>query len=143
MPDHRHRGRRSSAELSIIAPDVELQPPKPPADLPQREKALWREIVAAFRPSWFRTCSHLLRVYVASLARLERVEAQLREVEDAGDPRYLSLAGIVHAEAKVVMALGRALRISPQQIRDHRVLKLASTTPAPRPWETGEPDGAA
>jgi len=84
-----------------------------------------------------------LRCFVASLARLEKIEAALRLEEDPANPRFMSLSDLVHREAKTVMALGRTLRVSPQAIRDGRVLRLAASTPEIKPWETGDGDGAA
>jgi hypothetical protein len=82
----RKPGRKSAAELSVIAPDVRMQRPEPPAKLAEEEQAIWREIVAKVRPGWFWSSENLLEVYVRCLAHERKLSAWANEIS-RDDPR--------------------------------------------------------
>ena len=58
----KQRGRPSAGSLSVV-PVFERPRPKPPEQLPEEGKEVWRGIVAGFRSDWFQGAEHLLKCY--------------------------------------------------------------------------------
>jgi hypothetical protein len=80
------RGRPSSASLSVVPLPTARRPgPQPPAHLTQREKALFRQVVAENEPGHFAPTDALL---LASLCQsTEMVRALSKDLTKSRDPR--------------------------------------------------------
>jgi hypothetical protein len=138
----RKRGRKSVASLSVVAPDVRMQRPEPPAKLSAEEKAIWREIVAKVKPDWFWSSEHLLVCYVRTLAH-ERMLADWIKQTDKSNPHYLDLLRMHRTETMLCANLAGKLRLTPRSTVDRYAPKLASSLPKPWGEKPDEPPPAA
>jgi hypothetical protein len=134
-PTLRKPGRKSAdslTALTVVAPDVLLQRPDPPARLSAEEKTIWREIVAKVKPAWFWSSEVLLECYVRCLAHERILAAWIKEI-DRDDPRYLEILRMHRTETMLCANLAGKLRLTPRSSVDRYAPKLAS--PYPKPWD--------
>jgi hypothetical protein len=70
----RKRGRKSAAELSIVAVAIDGYRPKPPGDLRDPEVQIWQAIVSSLPGGWFtRANEPLLTAYCRHVATSDRL----------------------------------------------------------------------
>ena len=121
--------RRSAAALSVL--NIDGSPPRltPPASLSKAEKVIFNDIVNANDARHFRPSDQaLLMRYVETVALLDLAAKALHDgvmVNGRASP-WLDMR---ERQIKVLITLGRALRLSPQA----RQPNLPTRSPV-RPW---------
>ena len=142
----RKRGRKSAAELSIVAIDVDQYRPEPPPELRGRAAHIWREIVSTLPAGWFtRSNEPLLLAYCRHITTAEHLASMLDKVDRSLEPDGLKqldkLLGMRDRESKVALALARAMRLTQQAQMHPRTAARAMTNSGRqklwdrRPWE--------
>src|SRR5574340_649979 len=137
------RGRKSTAELSIIRPAVGLLP-EPPEGMSARQSELWRGVVATKPAGWWDAGSlPLLIAYVRAVEHYDAIAAELATfdrawlAEDDGLKRFDRLTVIFDRLAKLIAKLATQMRLSQRSRYD--VLKAATAarhaTEGTRPWQ--------
>jgi hypothetical protein len=124
-------GRYSAASLSV-RPVFELPRPKPPEQLPEEGKEIWRGIVAGFRSDWFQGCEAVLECYCETVV-LKRQIASMVSQCSIDDPRYGELVRLYLGVVSSIISAATKLRITPQSTRDSRNVKHVPL--GPMPWE--------
>ncbi len=72
----RKRGRKSSAELAVVAVSQEARRPSPPAELTEAQAKIWQDIVDTQPGGWFRPAEDaLLIAYCRHVDAANRVSA--------------------------------------------------------------------
>jgi hypothetical protein len=113
---HRHRGRKSAAELAVV-PISAVQGPEPPAEFDPQEAEIWRLTVSGMKPDWFGPeVQPLLRCYCTQAATAEFLAKALRTT-DMGDKSYGRLLALHRGATKIMVSLATKLRITPQSNR--------------------------
>lgn len=140
------RGRKSAARLSVVAGTIHGQTrPKPPADLPERQAKLWRDIVESEPIDLFKTVSSqlMLRELVRYADTSDTLAIALNEMssDDLSDPEsirhYGELLRMRDTATKQIAALATKLRISNQAKYLPNTVARATRdlTVGKRPWE--------
>jgi Phage terminase, small subunit len=119
--------RKSAAALSVVPP-VSGLPSRlsPPADLGERERAIWLDIIGSLPPHHFIAADgHLLARYVEAAALAETAAAKMRK--GAVVKGELSAWVKVHAAATKTMAMMTVkLRLSPASRMPNRPTRSLS-----------------
>jgi hypothetical protein len=136
----RKRGKKSTASLSVVAPDVMLQQPEPPKRLTREQKAIWNDIVEKVRPGWFYSSEILLELYVTTVSHQRQLESFLRDAEP-GSSRHFELIRMHRTVALAAGALALKLRLTVRSTVDRYAPKIVSSTPGKEPWEDDALDG--
>ena len=133
------RGRKSTGELSVIAPkDVR---PSPPKDLTKEQAAEWRAIVDRMPADWFPRETHqLLAQYCRHAVTSRRIATLVNamEKEDDIDPaEYERLLKMHDREGRAMSSLATRMRISQQATYDKTKGRNAGQTggATKKPWE--------
>jgi len=117
----RKRGRKSSAELSVMAVSIEARRPSPPAQLTEQQAQVWQDIVDTQPGGWFRPAEEPLLVafcrhVVAANLISEMVDAFARKEGDVNDlDRLLRMR---ERETRAISSLATRMRFT-QQSRMH------------------------
>jgi hypothetical protein len=131
------RGRKSAASLSIV-PVTGIQRPEPPPEFTPVEAAVWTATVRAMKPTWFGPETHpLLSAYCFHVVTANELQAQLRTLT-TGDREYRALLAALRAETKIMLAVARALRLTPRSNRYASDGRDGGRF-HPRPWELDDP----
>jgi hypothetical protein len=79
----RHRGRKSSAEMSTLIVDTSRQtPPAPPSELTDAQAQVWRDVVASLPGNWLTRAAHpILIAYCRHTCRSRLLEIQIAQFE--------------------------------------------------------------
>jgi hypothetical protein len=123
-------GRRSASSLSVV-PVYEPPRPEPPERLPDDAKQVWRDIVRAFRPTWFQGAETLLECYCQTVIHERHLAGMLDRYRRSA--RYNDLIRLYVLVVGCLASTATRLRMTPQSSRDSRHTKLANI--APRPWD--------
>src|SRR5262245_23741165 len=147
------RGRKSTAQLSVVSPLTPGQGRLPPPKcMPADEAAVWLSIVGAMPDHWFSTSFHLLRCLCAHVANQEVIAQELARARVKNDLKSLrSLTVIYNRETRAILEHSKALRLPPHaRFTQERSANLKALTPttAKRPWDIrisgdGDKDPAA
>lgn len=116
----KQRGRKSTAELSIVS--VEAQPyPDPPENLLPEELELWRSIVMSRESTFFDPATlPLLSEYCRLKTQVEEMAEQVEQfapdwfLTDDGLKRYKNLTDIRDKIQGRMIALARSMRLTQQ-----------------------------
>ena len=138
------RGRKSAASLAVLSPIVDHRPPAPD-DMPETQQELWRQIVNRLPHDWFRK-EHLemLRAYCQHCCIAREMARQIEQfraewlVEGVGVEHFDRMSRILDREHRIMLALGRSMRITHQAQVDKAVAgprARASSSPGRVPWE--------
>ena len=121
------RGRRSSADLSTKLAVISERRPAAPAGLTEAGAAVWRDVD---RAPCLRIGSRepmpILTAYVRHVCRVELLAQQVSQFDPAwikaegGLERLNRLLAMAERESKAVVAVGRALRLTPSSQYGHR-----------------------
>jgi hypothetical protein len=131
----RQRGKKSRAGLAIV--NVNGKPPRlePPSSLPEAERAVFVDLVAASDPEHFRSSDVPLLVrYVESIVLADRAAVELRKGAVVKGKTSPWLA-IQREAIKAMVALSIRLRLSPQSRIDPKTLGRQQLRRGPAPWE--------
>jgi hypothetical protein len=141
----RHRGRKSSAEMSTLIVDTSRQtPPPPPSELTDAQAQVWRDVVGSLPGNWLTRAAHpILIAYCRHTCRSRLLEIQIAQFElewtgiEGGLERLDKLLAASERESRAMMACARALRLTPQaQMHPRTAGRAISNVPqGPRPWE--------
>jgi hypothetical protein len=94
-----------------------MRRPEPPERLTAVENEIWRDIVQAVRPDWFRGGSeHVLVLYVQMLAQQRQLQGWLQEVERG--ERYIELMRLQLIVTMSAANLATKLRLTPRSSFD-------------------------
>lgn len=133
------RGRKSSAELSVIGPGgVEtVRRPEPPADLSDEQADEWREVVNRLPADWFpRETWAILAQYCRHVTRARRLAQLIERAEQAEEvdiKEYRDLLRSEEEQSRAIASLATKMRISQQATYDKSKTKGKATTK--RPWD--------
>jgi hypothetical protein len=136
----RKRGRKSAAELSIVAVAIDGYRPKPPGDLRDPEVQIWQAIVSSLPGGWFtRANEPLLTAYCRHVATSDRL-AQLVEAAAASQGidylrRWDKLLSMRERESKAALSLARAMRLTQQSQMHPRTAGRAIADSGPKLWD--------
>lgn len=132
------RGRRSSAELTVISSQgIEaMRRPDPPAELSDEQAEEWRSIVNSLPADWFlRGGLPTLSQYCREIVAGRRV-AQLIKRHESGDElsvrEYCALLRQQNNQSNIIQALARSMRLTPRSIRGEWQVKKPK--PIRKPW---------
>lgn len=119
-------GRKSNAELSVVAPVFPEQRPPPPDYLSELERAEWRALTGCLPGNWFprechaalaALCRHTVRSRVLG-AQISGIQEQCLKTEDG--VRILDkLLAMLERETRCIASLSRSMRLT-QQTRVHK-----------------------
>jgi hypothetical protein len=141
----RKRGRKSTAELSIIAVSVDGYRPEPPADLRDPEVQIWRNIVSSVPGGWFsRSNEPLLAAYCRHVATSDRLAKLVEKVVPSQEPdvlkRWDKLLGMRERESKAALSLARAMRLTQQaQMHPRTAGRAMPESTARKLWDRKPP----
>jgi len=106
--------RKSAASLSAVPLDSRTVRLRPPANLPEPERALFVSLVSSNRPEHFKESDMPLLVqYVAACILSERAVDELR-VEPIINNRSTAWLTVFEKASRAMVALSMRLRLSPQ-----------------------------
>src|SRR5262249_11045541 len=93
------RGRKSTAQLSVVSPLTPGQGrAQPPKGMPADETAVWSCIVGAMPDNWFSTSFHVLRCLCAHVANEELIAQELAKARTDNDHKALRSLTVMHDE---------------------------------------------
>ena len=131
----RQRGKKSRAGLAIVNVNGKPPRPEPPSSLPEAERAVFVDLVAASDPEHFRSSDLPLLVrYVESIVLADRAASELRKGAVVKGKTSPWLA-IQREAIKAMVALSIRLRLSPQSRIDPKTLGRQQLRAGPAPWE--------
>lgn len=139
----KQKGRKSTAELSVIKSDVRQRLPAPDCLLPEEREA-WDRITATKAADFFDDGNAQLLVEFCRLTTsLELVAGQIEEfnpewfLSDDGLKRYKTLSDIRDKEQGRMNALARALRLTNQSRfqPSTAATRSSKTGDKPKPWQ--------
>lgn len=135
----RQRGRKSSAELSVVPVRCDLQRPPPPTNLTKAQAKIWREIVDTSPAGWFREGDTLLSLFCQHTATAELINSMIDKTDFKTTPlpQLNRLLGIRCRETMLILSLATKMRLTPQARMHPRTAGRAfdSAQPGPRPWD--------
>jgi hypothetical protein len=143
------RGRQSGAEhamIGVVVLDVTRRmPPPPPPELDPEQSAIWKDLAGSMPGNWLRSPAHGLLVELCRrICRSRRLEQEIRNFQQewlcavGGVERFGKLLAAGDRESKAILALSRALRLTPQSQMHARDAgrRLAELGPDDRaPWD--------
>lgn len=128
-----HRGRKSSAELSIV-PVSEPQRPDPPAEFEAVEAEVWQQTVAGMRADWFGPETRaILTAYCVEVAIAQMAAQNLRGLP-ATDRHYRKFCSIHARATTATIRLATVMRITPQASR-RSTRDARDPYAGPKPWD--------
>lgn len=137
----KQRGKRSSAQLSVVAqgkPVETVERPKPLRELTPEQSGVWRETVDALPADWFPPETlNLLAMYcrhVVSVRRIgELIEGNLGN-EEFGIDGYDRLLKMQEREGRAASSLATRMRLTQQATFDKEKSK-GKGRGIKRPWD--------
>ena len=124
------RGRKSSAELSVISINSKRKPIDPPAELSPEERAIWWEITESVAPNHLRDSDRPILSALCTAIHLSRFYAREIGGEDASAFKSYTEA------TKLVISLTTKLRLTPQsRSRPETVARHEGRRRGSAPWE--------
>lgn len=112
----RKRGRKSSAELSVVPIDCKAQRPPPPADLTPAQAKIWTDIVDTSPAGWFRDGDVLLGLYCRHVHTGNQLAKLINDCKvDLHDLQRLGrLLAMRDRETRMMMSLATKMRLTQQ-----------------------------
>lgn len=133
-----HRGRKSSASLTVVKPGdiVSVHRPLPPEDLNPEQAIEWQAIVDRMPADWFPRETHgLLAQYCRHVTASKLIASLIEGViskETLDIKKYDRLLRMQEREGRAISSLATRMRISQHSQYDK---KKGKGTSAKRPWE--------
>jgi phage terminase small subunit len=131
------RGRKSAAELSVIA--VDGKPPRlePPVSLSEAERTIFTALVAACDTRHFQASDLPLLVrYCEACALGDLAATELRRDGAVVKGKASPWVVIQEKSVRAMVALSMRLRLSPQSRTDPKTIGRQPVPVGPKPWET-------
>lgn len=130
----RQRGRKSSAQLSVV-PISAVRRPEPPDDLSPEEAEIWRATVGGMLADWFGAEVHpVLRCYCTLAVQADNLGRALRATA-VGDKKFGRLASLHARTARTMVSLATKLRLTPTSNRQSKRDGRDPSGAVRRPWE--------
>ena len=135
------RGRRSTAELSVVRPSgglvaIEARP-EAPVELTREQATEWTEIVNRLPAEWFPRETHgMLAQYCRHVINARRVAKLIETLANntiIDVEEYDRLLKMQEREGRAISSLATRMRISQQSTLSQQKRKPAMTLP--KPWE--------
>jgi hypothetical protein len=132
----RQPSRKSAASFAIMPPG-DPPPPEPPKAFTDEQKAIWDEVIASVRPSWFVGSLHILESYCVTIW-LDRWLVQEIAARRPGSKQFEDLVAMRRSQAALLGQLATKLRLTPRSVVDRTVVRNTSGySGLPKPWEIG------
>lgn len=139
------RGRKSAAELEVIAPVIRLgDRPEPPACLNDRGQDEWRRVVNRMPSDWFtdETLS-LLQAFCEHVSEGEALQLMIERVrklamtDDEAFDRYRKLCAMKEAQTRAALSCATKMRLTQQSSYTDKASGTAkrASTGGRKPWE--------
>jgi hypothetical protein len=130
--------RQSKAARDVV-PFLSVVPVKPlpcPANVKGTARQTWNEIVGSMPPEFFKPSAQAILVCYVNHVAIERAIQRAAARCKPGTDKALSLMRGARAEAKTIIALARALRLTPRSQLNARAARdrIAEVPPADEPW---------
>jgi P27 family predicted phage terminase small subunit len=107
--------KRSAADLAVVRLEGGFNRLRPPAELGEAEREIWREVVGSCRPDHFQKCDAPLLVrYVENVVLARRAAAALASDGPVVHGRVNPMLVVAEKCDRALVALSMRLRISPQ-----------------------------
>ncbi len=139
----RQRGRKSAA-AGVVAVISEPRL-KPPAELDERQRNTWLRVTGSRPGNWFDAASEpLLKAYCQHIAIAAEVDEQITRFDRSwidgpgGLERFEQLLKARERETRMIAALARSLRLTPQSLHNEtasRAVGRHREQVGPRPWD--------
>lgn len=139
------RGRKSSAELSVLVTGAFGKRPEPPADMTDAEAEIWRETVSSEGVDFFATAAlrALLKDYCRHRSAAETVSKVIATFQAdwlksaEGAKRYYGLLKMRDLETRAAADKATKLRLTNQARYTPQSAATASkgASKGPKPWE--------
>lgn len=132
--------RKSMAALAVASLETASRRLKPPADLPEPCRAIWRELVDSLPPDRFHASDRpLLVLYTRALHQAELAYEALEQYGAAADDSVSPWQRVADSAVKQAATLATKLRLCPLSRMDRKVAGPAARGgDAPRPWASSE-----
>lgn len=139
----RQKGRKSAAQLSVVANNLDLRP-APPEDLFPHEAEMWTEIVTSRAHDFFDVATQpLLKEYVRLQTQVDMMAEEIDSFEapwlktEDGVKRFRNLATIRDQAQGRMIALARTMRLTQQAryVPDKANNRPRGGKEQPKPWE--------
>jgi hypothetical protein len=130
------RGRKSTAQLSVVQPDglISIRRPDPPAELDEAEARVWVSVVNSQEAEWFRPETHPLLVeYCRCTCELNYLSAWKKRLQaECGETKDFKQVSEMQSTARSQLnALARSMRLTQQSTYSARKSKPAMTLTLP------------
>lgn len=130
------RGRKSTAELSVIAVDGKPSRLEPPASLSEAERTIFTALVASCDPRHFQASDLPLLVRYCEACTLGDLAAtELRRDGAVVKGKASPWIVIQEKSVRAMVALSMRLRLSPQSRTDPKTIGRQQTPIGRKPWE--------
>jgi hypothetical protein len=136
------RGRKSVAELAVVATKALGRLPDPPADLTDAEAAYWRAVVATKPAEWWKEDSAiLLKAYCRASVQHDVMSQALRRYErrlntEKGLVQYERIRKMITAASSELATLATKMRLAQQSRYDtQKAATRDRVADGARPWE--------
>jgi hypothetical protein len=130
-------GRKSTAELSVIASLENRLPPPPPPELTPKEARIWRDTFATLAHDWITRAAFPIAIALCRhTVRLQKLDALIEKAWGDED-RLSKLLNMAQRELNAMTACARTLRLTPQSLI-HPKRHMKTVSDRPRPWEDRE-----
>lgn len=139
------RGRKSTAELSVVAADFNNRRPDPPSGLTERQIEIWQAVVDTESVDFFRSAAQqaLLADYCRHRESVEMISETIalfkpESIQSAeGVIHYRDLTRMRDTETRAAAALATKLRMTNQSRYTPQAAATAAKNAATgkRPWE--------
>ena len=138
------RGRKSAAELSIVALNP-ITRPDPPGDITASQKKIWKSVVDGEPIDFFQTAAlqDMLKNLVRHQDTANRVSGVVEEFDigwiksDDGEKKFANLLRLRDREASAASSLATKLRVTNQSRYTPKAAGTAARneTKLKKPWE--------
>ena len=132
----KQRGRKSAAELAVVAVGGKPNRLQPPDHLSPDEQRRFVDLVSACDPEHFRASDlPLVCRFVEADALAEQAARELRTNGAVSDGRASPWLVVQEKAVRALTALALRLRLSPQSRTDPKTLTRQQLRQGPAPWD--------
>ena len=138
------RGRKSTADLSVVRGNFDNPRPMPPGELTKAQASIWRDTVKAMPATWFGIETHpLLIQYCRHTIAAKHVSRLINQAENDPDGLDLSsydrLLKMQDRETGAINSTATKMRLSQQSSWTAKTSGTAKGNEhgGPKPWESG------
>lgn len=135
------RGRKSTAQMTVVSIESAIKHPEPPNELTEEMKLEWKAVVNRLPPDWFSRETHsLLTQYCRHILAARRVAQLIEHIEKSEDFNYQDydqLLRMQERESRNISSLATRMRITQQAKYSHKTAHTAAKnySNTKKPWE--------